>query len=367
MFDQGKYRWAFLFFLTNILAITPVFSNESGRLGQKGKESKAKINPKTFKAKDFVWDIKNPSQEFLQAMMKKALKKLNPKRKEKIAQFNWLKCPVKGYLARIGNRSAIYLDGKKAVEIPVKSGESYEKIAEKIYSVCGVTAEKTVLGMLSKNIKSDTAIPGLIKKMFEGKNLKKGKEENKKKESAQKEDAKQKEGAKNKEDVKNKGKAAQTKQKFAPKITLSKFEKNTLSIDGKEIQCFTCTKNTVRGATKRRLVGKNQESLFGFMFKNEKDKWVYYMELFGGKKGDLITEHGWKAKYENLIKKHDGDSSLKEQTTWCTKGDADDKDSNKNEYRTNLSDAFILNPMETDQIQSSDFFKTAKFNDRTTD
>ena len=101
--------------------------------------------------------------------------------------------------------------------------------------------------------------------------------------------------------------------------------------------------------------------------KNEKDKWVYYMELFGGKKGDLITEQGWKAKYENLIKKHDGDSSLKEQTTWCTKGDADDKDSNKNEYRTNLSDAFILNPMETDQIQSSDFFKTAKFNDRTTD
>ncbi len=356
MFDQGKYRWAVLFFATTVFSNAPVLGERSGQGGQKDK-----IKPNNFKTKDFVWDVTDPSEEFLQKTMEKAIKKLNPKNR-KTVPFNWLECPIKkGCLASMG-RSVIYLDGKKAVEIPVKRGESYEKIAEKIYSVCGVKAEKTVLGMLNKNVQSDTAIPGLIKKIFEKNNLKKGQEENTKKEAAN-----IKKGAKSKEEVKKKGAAPQAKQKFAPKVTFSKVENNTLSIDGKDIQCFTCTKKTVRGAIKKRLVRKNNESVFGFMFKNKKDKWVYYMELFGGKKGGLITEPGWKTKYGKLIKKHDADSSLKEKTTWQTKGNEDDRGSKNNENRTDLSDHFIQNPMEKDQNQTSDFFKTAKFNDMTTD
>jgi hypothetical protein len=346
MFDQGRYKWAFLFFFTNIFALTPVFAN------QPRTENKEKTN---FKTKDFVWDITDLSEEFLQKTMEKAIKKLNGK----LAPFKWLKCPVKGYLASCGNR-VYYLDGKKAVEIPVKKSESYEKITEKIYCACGISAEKTVFGMLNKKEKPDTVRTELIKKIFEKNNLKKGEEGNKKK----------KEEEKNKEEAKNTDKAGQKKNRFAPKITVSKVKKNTLDMDGKEIECFTCTKHTVRGAIKKRLIKKNQESVFGFMFKNKKDKWIYYMELFGGKKGDLITEDGWKTKYGTFIKKHDCDVSLKEKTLWRTKGDVDDTDSKKSKNRTDLLDYCLKNPLEKDPLakdQNHSFdqslLKSAKFDE----
>jgi hypothetical protein len=342
----------------NIFAIAPVFCKESV---QKEEKNFAKRKKTDFKTRGFVCNVKDLNQKNLEKIEKKALKKLF-KNNGKTGQIDWLECPIKNViLIKIG-RKLYVLDGKKAIDIPLNPRESYEKIAEKIYDACDVNPAKTVLGMLNKNVQSDTAIPGLIKKIFEKNNLKKGQEENTKKEAAN-----TKKGAKSKEEVKKKGAAPQAKQKFAPKVTFSKVEKSILSIDGKEVTRFTCTKKTVRGAIKKRLVKKNQESVFGFMFKNKKDKWVYYMELFGGKKGDLITEPGWKTKYGKLIKKHDADSSLKEKTTWQTKGNEDDRGSKNNENRTDLSDHFIQNPMETDQNQTSDFFKTAKFNDMTTD
>lgn len=346
MFDQVEYRWIFLFFVMNIFPVAPVFCTESV---QKEKESLAKRKRAPFKTRDFVCNVIDLNRKNLQEIEKKANKKLF---KRKTGQINWLSCPIKNvYMLKSGGK--LYcLDGKKATDIPMKRGESYEKIAEKISDFYRVIPEKTVRGMLNKKENPDGAIPGLIKKIFEKNNAKNAAEGNKKKE------LKKKDGENNNDEKEKTGKLA-NKKRFAPKVTLSNVEKNTLSIDGKEVMRFTCTKKTVRGAIKQRLVKKNQESVFGFMFKNKKDKWVYYMELFDGKKGDLITEDGWKTKYDQLIKKHDGDASLKEQTRWRTKGDGNDKDSNKNDYRANLSDHFIQNPM----LNQSDLFKNSSFND----
>jgi hypothetical protein len=357
MFDQCKYRWVFVFFLTNILTMTPVFSKQSDRFRKKEGQNNSIINPNLFKTKDFVWDITDPVQDVLQKKMQEAIAKLRGKQ-TKTVPFQWLECPVKGYLASCG-KSVYYLDGQKAVEIPVKKGESYEKIAEKIYCACGASAEKTVFGMLNKKVNPDGAILGLISKIFDNNSMKKIEEAD-----TNKEESKKEAGNSNKVS-KSIVYSNQKRQRFLPKITLSKIEKNTLDIDGAEIECFTCTKKVVRGATKKRLIRKNQESVFGFIFKNKKDKWIYYMELFGGKKGHLITEDGWKTKYGAFIKKHDNDASLQEKTTLRIKGDGDNTDSNTKQNQTNLSDHFIQHPMASDQDQSWDenLFKTARFND----
>ena len=350
MFDQVEYRWVFLFFVMNIFAIAPVFCKESV---QKEEKNLAKRKETHFKTRDFVCNVTDLNPKNLQEIEKKALKKLCEKNR-KSGEIDWLECPIKNViLIKIGGK--LYcLDGKKAIDIPMKSGESYEKIANKICDAFRLNPAKTVLGMLNKKENPDGAIPGLIKEIFEKNNAKNAAEGNKKKELKKKSDE-------NNNDDGEKTVKSVNKKRFAPKVTLSNVEKNILSIDGKEVTRFTCTKKTVRGAIKQRLVKKNQESVFGFIFKNKKDKWVYYMELFGGKKGELITEDGWKTKYDQLIKKHNNDASLKEQTTWRTKGDGDDTDSNKNDDHTNLSDHFIENPTET--LSQSDLFQKSSFND----
>jgi|GEM_PF-6025682 len=357
MFDLCKYRWVFVFFLTNILTMTPVVSKQSNRFRQKERRNNSIINPNLFKTKDFVWDITDPVQDLLQKKMQEAIVKLRGKHM-RTGSFKWLKCPVKGYLALCGT-SVYYLDGQKAVEIPVKKGESYEKIAEKVYCACGASAKKTVFGMLNKKINPDGVILGLISKIFQNNSVEQIEGSDAKTEEVKKEEKN------NNKLSKNMVYSNQNNQRFLPKTTLSKVEKNTLDIDGAEIECFTCTKKVVRGATKKRLIRKNQESVFGFIFKNKKDKWIYYMELFGDKKGHLITEDGWKTKYGAFIKKHANDAALKENTTLRIKGDGDNTDSNTKQNQTNLSDHFITQPMASDQDQSWDenLLKTARFND----
>jgi hypothetical protein len=401
MFDQGKYRWAFLFFVINVVSIAPVFCKNPDRF-----DGKEKINSDGFKTKDFLCDVTNQSVEYLNNIGKKAFKKLYAR--SKLGEINCLVSPVKGHVLKVGHH-VICLDGKKAIGIPIKKNESYEKIANKIYSACEIIPEKTLLGMLKNTSKADETIPMLIKKIFEKKNVKQGEaipmlikknfqkknvkqdqEENKQQES------KQKDSMKNKEDKKNTGEKSNTgklnnKNRFAPNITISKVEKNTIDIDGKEVECFTCTKKIANKSIKRRLVRTNQESVFGFMFKNKKNKWVYYVELFGGTKGDLITEAGWKAKCKKLINTHDARTSLNEQITWRTKGenhhknddkkndyrkeiddrlkqrndyrkDMDDYIGNKNAYRNDTDDYFIQNPING---PDQDLFRQKRFDDIT--
>ncbi len=352
MFDQGKYRWAFLFFVINVVSIAPVFCKNPDRF-----DGKEKINSDDFKTKDFLCDVTNQNVEYLNNIGKKAFKKLYAR--SKLGEINFLVSPVKGHVLNVGPH-VICLDGKKAIGIPIKKKESYEKMANKIYSACEIIPEKTLLGMLKNTSKADETIPMLIKKIFEKKNVKQGQEENKQQESNQKDRIKNKEKTKNTEEKSNTGKV-NNKNRFAPNITISKVEKNTIDIDGKEVECFTCTKKIVTKAIKRRLVRKSEESVFGFMFKNKKNKWVYYVELFGGTKGDLITEAGWKAKYRKLINTHDARTSLNEQITWRTKGDdGNNNDQKKNDYRNDMKDYFIENPINS---PDQDLFRQKRFDD----
>ena len=327
MFDRSKYTWAVLCFAVRIFPNGSVFAKKDIQDIEKEK----KTNPESFTSKDLVWDTQDPSEELLETIMKKAIKTLGLRQNRKAPVFKWLQCPVKGYLASNGYR-AFYLDGSKVIDIPVKRGSSYEDITDKVYRACGITPVKKILGMLNKKSNPDMARPALINKIFEKKNGSLLQSNINKKSN-------QKDLKKNKADTGKENKAVHPKNKFEPKVTISNIEKNTIDIDGTEVQCFTCTKKTVQGAIRRRLIRKSIASVFGFMFKNKKVKWIYSVELFSGKKGDLITEEGWKVKYKQFIKKHDNDSALKDQIIWNTSDEDQDKQgSNKNRYNRDWSD-----------------------------
>jgi UDP-glucuronate decarboxylase len=96
MFDQGKYRWAFLFFVINVVSIAPVFCKNPDRF-----DGKEKINSDDFKTKDFLCDVTNQSVEYLNNIGKKAFKKLYAR--SKLGEINCLVSPVKGHVLKVGH------------------------------------------------------------------------------------------------------------------------------------------------------------------------------------------------------------------------------------------------------------------------